>query len=316
MSRITSGRRNGTGRPKGYDLDWRPQTKTRVLLEQVSEILAEYRTELPLTARQIFYRLVGAYGYPKNERAYERLCYYLGRARRARIIPFESMRDDGASVLWSHHYDDDEDFHGHIHRLARRFERNKLARQEANIRVYCEAAGMMPQLHRVSHRYSVPVYSCSGFDSLTAKHDLAESVSSAFTYEGKPTMILHLGDYDPSGENIFDVIAEDVGGFVSLNIPHKAPGEVATFERVALTPNLIHEYDLPTSPPKGSDSRSKAWGGRGTCQLEALRPDVLAGLLTDAIEAHLDLDILAADREAEPEDRRRLARQLPAGGVG
>jgi hypothetical protein len=84
-----------TTRPKGYAA-WRPQKKTMMVLEQVGEILEEYRDQLPLTARQIFYRLVGAHDYPKTEQAYERLCYYLNRARRARMIPFKVLRDDGA----------------------------------------------------------------------------------------------------------------------------------------------------------------------------------------------------------------------------
>src|SRR5215212_6452759 len=60
-----------------------------------------------------------------------------------------------------------------------------------DIRVYCEAAGMMPQLRRVTRRYSVPVYSCSGLDSLTAKQELASEVLEAWTYRGRPTVILH-----------------------------------------------------------------------------------------------------------------------------
>ena len=45
-------------RPKGY-ADWNPHKKTRIIVSQVEEILREYRMQLPLTARQIFYRLVG-----------------------------------------------------------------------------------------------------------------------------------------------------------------------------------------------------------------------------------------------------------------
>jgi len=74
---FAASRKNGpdSKRPKGF-APWRPQRKTLVVLAQVKDILDEYRAELPLTARQIFYRLVGAYGYPKNENAYERLTKY------------------------------------------------------------------------------------------------------------------------------------------------------------------------------------------------------------------------------------------------
>jgi hypothetical protein len=194
--------------------------------------------------------------------------------------------------------------------MGERYERDKLANQKKDIRVYCESAGMMPQLRRVARRYSVPVYSCSGFDSLTAKYDLAGDVRDAFTYRGRPTVILHLGDHDPSGETIFDAISEDVFAFLEVDVPHKAPSDVAIFERVALTPGQISRYDLPTDPAKES-SHSGRWGSRRACQLEALEPDVLAATLVEAIEEHLDLSTLDRDREAEAEERRQIARALP-----
>ena len=49
-------------RPRGF-IDWRPQKRTRVLLDAVLEVLAEYAEQLPLTIRQIFYRLVGREGF-------------------------------------------------------------------------------------------------------------------------------------------------------------------------------------------------------------------------------------------------------------
>lgn len=61
--------------------------------------LEEYRAHLPMTARQIFYRLVGAYAYPKDEAGYGRLIEMLNRARRARMIPMESIRDDRAEPM-------------------------------------------------------------------------------------------------------------------------------------------------------------------------------------------------------------------------
>jgi len=299
------------GREKGYAV-WNLQKKTKVIMAQVQEILGEYRAELPLTGRQIFYRLVGKYGYPKDEKAYGRLTNYLVRARRSRTIPFESIRDDGASVMEGKFYTGEEDFYRHIHDEAKGYERDKLAGQKRDIRVYVESAGMMPQLERLTRRYSVPVYSCSGFDSLTAKYDLADEVAKASTYRGRQTVILHLGDMDPSGETIFDAISEDVHSFLEVDVPHKRPEDVAIFERVALTPALVEEYDLPTDPAKES-SHSAGWGPRRACQLEALAPDVLARILTRAIESYMDLSVLEADREAEVEERRKIAKALPAG---
>ncbi len=43
----------------GYQ-PWSPDRATERILAQVNDVLDEYREHLPLTIRQIFYRLVGA----------------------------------------------------------------------------------------------------------------------------------------------------------------------------------------------------------------------------------------------------------------
>src|ERR671910_749811 len=70
-------------RAKGY-AEWQPRAHTRALIASVNEILMEYREHLPLTIRQVFYRLVGVYGYPKRR---ERL-----RAARQRPQPGQAGR--------------------------------------------------------------------------------------------------------------------------------------------------------------------------------------------------------------------------------
>src|SRR5690348_4235521 len=85
-------------RPKGF-ADWNPNDETLALIANVKSVLSEYSAQLPMTARQIFYRLVGAYGYPKTERDYKNLCEKLVRARRAQLIDFADIRDDGTATL-------------------------------------------------------------------------------------------------------------------------------------------------------------------------------------------------------------------------
>ena len=248
---------------------------------QVKEVLDEYQDYLPLTARQIFYRLVGMHGFPKTEKDYKRLCEYLNRARRANQIPFDHIRDDGISVAAHAHYDSEEHFWKATRERGEKFRRNKLARQKVNIRVYFEAAGMIAQLERVCEPYSVPIYSCSGFDSLSGKYELKEYCWQEYTYRGRPTVILHLGDHDPSGESIFnDGLVQDVHAFLAEDVPGTDPRKVADFERVALLEEHIGRYNLETAPPKETDSRTANWKGArtGACQLEALPPDTSRGM--------------------------------------
>ena len=128
-------------------------------------------------------------------------------------------------------------------------------------------------------------------------------------------MILHLGDHDPSGDSIFsDGLVADIFAFLDKDVPHKEPHEVATFARVALLPEHIERFKLPTEPPKKTDSRTKNWQGREACQLEALPPDVLAGLLDATIKTHINLAVYEQDLEAEAEERRRITKALPSAG--
>lgn len=304
-SENTSGRENGRRRPRGY-ADWRPQAKTRVLLEQVQEIFTTYEDYLPLTVRQVYYQLVGNYDYPKTDNAYERLCEHLVRARRARRIPFDWLRDDGVVVAQHQWFDGPADFWDHVGQQARRYERDKQTGQPNYVELWTEAAGMMPQLARVAGRFSVPVYSCSGFASLPAVRQI---VDRAYR-RNVPTVLLHVGDFDPSGEAVFEHIVDDASEFLDDDRILQTQKIIA--HRVALTGGQVHAYDLPTSPAKSTDSRSAKWKG-GTCQVDALPPDTLAEMVEDAIKHYLILDRVAQHDEDEQAERIQLLRALPSG---
>ncbi len=89
---------------------WVPRSKTLPLLENVKEVLEQYLAQLPLTLRQVFYRLVAAYGYEKTEQGYSRLGETLNRARRSQVIPFDAIRDDGSTALWPREFLSPEEF--------------------------------------------------------------------------------------------------------------------------------------------------------------------------------------------------------------
>jgi hypothetical protein len=276
-----------------------PQGTTRQLLDQVRGVLGEYEDYLPLTIRQIFYRLVGAHDYEKTERAYARLCEHLNRARRARLIPMDAIRDDSGTISAPNDWDSTEQFLRVIRSMAADFKLDRSVGQKTRLVVTCEAAGMVPQLERVAHPFSVTVMSGGGFDSLTDKYNFAAKLAD----QDHPTEVLQIGDHDVSGAHLFLAAAEDIKAFAD-----ELGGEV-TFTRLAVTPEQIAGYDLPTAPPKSSDRR--AFHGQ-TCQAEALAPDVLAGILRDAIEQRIDRRVLNRVLAREAAERRKLVKTLRA----
>jgi hypothetical protein len=277
---------------------WSPQGETLRLLEQVRAVLGEYEDHLPLTIRQIFYRLVGAHDYEKTERAYNRLCEHLNRARRARIISMDVIRDDGGTILAPSYWHSADDFWPVVRNIAGRFTLDRSAGQKTRLVVICEAGGMAPQLGRVADPFGVTVMSGGGFDSLTDKHKFAAALAS----HDRPTEVLHIGDHDPSGVSMFLAFLEDVEAFT------RELGGNATFTRLAVTPEQIERYRLPTAPAKDTDNR--AFSG-DTCQAEALPPDVLTDILRTAIKQRTDRRAFERVLRQERAARRNLLRQIP-----
>jgi hypothetical protein len=144
-----------TTRVRGF-ADWRPQSKTLALLDQVKAVLDEYADYLPLTGRQVFYRLVGAHGYDKTELAYSRLLETLNRARRSEIIPFSAIRDDGVTRLYPNAWDDPQEFLSGVKGMAERFRLDRQLDQPVRLFLLCEAAGMAPMLQHVGDPFGVP----------------------------------------------------------------------------------------------------------------------------------------------------------------
>lgn len=302
-------------RPKGY-ADWAPREETLEVIGMVQRVLNEYRDHLPLTVRQIFYRLVGQYDYEKTEKAYSRLAEYLVRARRAQMIPFHVIRDDGTMGGGGGGFDSPDQWIHSVVNQAGYYRRDRLGNQAVAVELWCEAGGMVPQLERVASRYSVPVYSTGGFSSVTVTHEIAERALR----EERATVFLHVGDFDPSGESIFEAMSDDARSFVRSKLYSRTQDDDHLYlnrpltdsslpdlipKRVALTADQVAEHDLPTAPPKATDSRSARWAGE-TCQAEAMPPDLLASVVEEAVRAELDMDAFDDLLEEEEAERARL----------
>jgi hypothetical protein len=287
-----------TERVRGYAA-WTPRSKTLALLDQVQAVLDEYADHLPLTVRQIFYRLVGNHGYAKTELAYDNLGEMLNRARRARRVDFDNIRDDGVTAQIPLAFTSREAFIATAKRLAANYKMDRQHGQARYVELWVEAAGMVPMLAAVVGEYGIPTYSSGGFDSLTAKHDAAERIAG----RDVPTLILHVGDHDPSGLAMFQAVAEDVEAMADEDY-----GAV-TFDRVAVTPDQIRRYNLPTAPAKAHDKRS-AWVGGGTVQAEALPPDVLTAEVRQAVTSLIDFDALREIQLQESAEGERVTADI------
>ncbi|MFI7352129.1 hypothetical protein ACIBSR_38485 [Streptomyces sp. NPDC049936] len=290
-----SGRTYRRTRPRGF-ADWSPKPDTLRLVDQVRAVLDEYRAHLPLTARQVFYRLVGAFDYPKEEKAYDRLQETLNRARRARLIPMNAIRDDRAvSAGHSYGYNSPAEFWESVRTSARYYSRPLTEGQPRAVEVWIEAVGMMPMIAEVTQPYGVVVYCSGGFESVCAKHDAAARIA----HREVPTSVLSVGDYDPSGLSILDAAVEDVVAFVA-----EMGGAPPTVKRLAVTEEQITEHRLVTAPQKRTDRRGEHM--HATVQAEALDPTLLTDLVRAGVEEAVDLRALRRVQARAERERQKV----------
>jgi hypothetical protein len=233
MTETVSGREYTATRVRGF-ADWNPRPETLHLIGRVQGILTRYRAQLPLTIRQIFYVLVGSdEGYPKTEQAYARLAEALNRARRARLIRFDAIRDDGTQSSGFEGWDSPAQWTRAIRNSAENYRHNLTEGQEFHVELWVEAGGMVPQAAAVATDYGIITYSAGGFNGLTDKYETASRLAG----EDRPSIVLHCGDYDPSGLSIIDALAQDVtalaAGLGSLDVE---------FRRIVVTPEQIETY--------------------------------------------------------------------------
>jgi hypothetical protein len=176
-------------------IEWNPNTNSQQLLIKIASVLGDYLDLLPLSIRQVFYRLVAIHDYPKTEKAYGKLIYLLGKARRARyelvdprlrdhrylrlrrpsgrMLLFDAIRDDKFVHSQPGFYKDANHFFQNARLWARGIRLDRQKGQPRQLVFWCEAKGMIPMLESLVHPYGIPVFSCGGVDSVTAKYKTA-----------------------------------------------------------------------------------------------------------------------------------------------
>lgn len=141
-----------------------------------------------------------------------------------------------------------------------------------------------------ARRYRINLVVCRGYPSVTR---LREAKEQRHVPENVRYIILYFGDFDPSGEDIFRWINEELEPY---NI------EVI---KVALTREQVIQYRLPPMIPKSRDPRYRRHVeryGEIAVELDALHPAVLRDIIRRAILQYMDVG-RRVDVEVEEEIR-------------
>jgi len=252
------------------------------LLQHALNVISQY--DIPLTVRQVFYRLVAA-GIIQNTRSnYNTLDRCLVNARIRGIIPFEKLEDRSRQFLaGDHEFEDPEDFMAWrveaLKSSADQYELPYWHFQPEYVEVWLEKDALSALFKQVCDRLHVVLAPCRGYPSLTYLYEAAQRLKNI----DKPITILYFGDLDPRGRDIERYITETLEDF----------GVEANVERVALTWQQVEAYGLPPAPTKKTDTMARQWVesfGDAAWELDALEPNLLVQLVEHSILEHFNME--------------------------
>jgi hypothetical protein len=252
----------------------------------------------PMTVRQAFYQATVAGLVEKSEAGYSKVQVDLTVMRKMGILSYDWLADN---TRWQRKPKSFGSIEEALADTARLYRKALWRDADSYVEVWLEKDALAGVVLPITASYDVPLMVARGYASLSFLHSAAEQIAEL----DRPAYLYHLGDFDPSGVNAGEKIEE--------TLRELAPDAEIHFERIAVTPEQIIDWNLPTRPTKTSDSRARNFGAISV-ELDAIPPDRLRDLVEEAIVAHLPADQLQVLRAAEESERNHLLSWTQAHG--
>lgn len=167
-----------------------------------------------------------------------------------------------------------------------------------------EKEALVEVVGKACHVLDVPYFACRGYVSQSEMWAAAQRLSQEERNRGDMrSVILHLGDHDPSGVDMTRDIQERLAMF----------GAATVVRRIALTYDQVQAYNPPPNPAKLTDSRCKAYierYGDESWELDALNPTVIHDLITEHVDKLTDFELLRSRKERLREEKDSMQKYL------
>src|SRR5262245_12523662 len=246
----------------------------------------------PMTVRQVFYQATVRGLVEKAESGYAKVQTDLTIMRRNGELAYDWLADN---TRWQRKPRNFNGVEEALQHTAEFYRKSLWADADCYAEIWLEKDALAGVIYPVTATYDVPLMVARGYASLSFLHTAAEYINELEV----PTHIYHLGDFDPSGVNAGEKIEE--------TLVEMAPDAEIYFERIAVTPEQIATWHLPTRPTKASDTRSKGFGNISV-ELDAIDPNALRALVQEAIAQHLPPDQFEVLKAAEQSEREIITR--------
>lgn len=302
---------------------------TMAIIEQANAICATYSGSL--TLRQLYYQFVARDLLPNEQASYDRLQSIISDARLAGEFDWDHIIDRTRNLVSKPTWGSPAQL---IAAAAEQYRTDLWAPQKKRVEVWIEKDAAIGTIEHICEMNGVPYFSCRGYTSASEMWGAATRIGE-YLRNGEQTVILHIGDHDPSGLDMTRDIEDRLRLFIhqdwandsmgpgshtrgsikqsmrdrmrgqgSQIQDHQSPWQV---RRIALTIDQIQEYDPPPNPAKTTDARflayQEATGLDESWELDALDPFVMETLIQDHIEGFRDDAALATAERKQEEDR-------------
>lgn len=276
-------------------IDKRFRARTLAVIDQANVIIAEYQAQgFDLTLRQLYYQFVARGLMPNLDAEYDRLGVTINNARLAGLVDWDAIQDRTRNLRTLPSWDTPADI---VLAAAQSFRVDMWEHQKFRPEVWIEKDALIGVIEGICNQLGVPHFAARGYNSQSEQWAAGQRFLR-YAEAGQVPVVFHFGDHDPSG---MDMTRDNVDRLELFT------GGVEV-KRLALNLDQVRQYNPPPNPAKLTDSRAVnyiATYGSQSWELDALEPQVLANLVSDAVLSVRD-DAQWAEDSQRIEDGKRL----------
>jgi hypothetical protein len=274
------------------------------IMTESLRVLETYGSD-QITLRQLYYRLVSV-GLKNCLQSYKRVVAIMGEARRSGEVPYEAFEDRDRAMVGQTEAEvktlseEIETTKSQIQAWLSNYGLNRWSNQPYFVEVWIEKKALQGVLQELTWTDRIGLFACKGYPSLSALSEASKRFEEAVERGQKP-VIIYMGDYDPTGEDIPRAIQDSLLNDFGVEIE---------LVRIALTEEQVKFYKLPPAPVKDTDSRSASWDGLGQVELDALEPSLLKRLAKESIKKYWSEDKYRELKHIQSEERQAYQKAL------
>ncbi len=272
------------------------------VINQANAIIEEYRAQgFVLTLRQLYYQFVARDTFPDDRRwewadgrwkrdpdgtknaqpNYKWLAGIISDARLAGVVDWEAIEDRTRNLEKNWTFKSPKQA---IQQIRKQYCIDMWANQDCRVEVWIEKEALTGIIEPVCTELDLPYFACRGYVSQSEQWVAGHRARARYNREDQHTIILHLGDHDPSGIDM----TRDNRDRLKLFAGYRGK---PTVERIALNMDQVEEFNPPPNPAKMTDPRAKEYigiHGDESWELDALEPQFIDRLIRKHVDEWRD----------------------------